>query len=260
MKYTGYSTSLSAFEIRLRERNYVPDPYVAQYQLFAWDNVADKITPYSMIAASKLPTIIDRVNVEALGTRTKNLVDGSGSGSVYAAVAAVKTNGNLSVAIKNGSNWAGLASLTGFEYTGATVRASSGTSIAAAFVGYAISFAAGTVVQCDSGGFWNSGSPTRLTVPAGKGGLYTISGGAEGGTTGTFGLWFKINGSDAQRLNGFTGSDLWMHTLAIQRYLNAGDYVELFAITSGAAPFSIVAAEISLKRDGYLNPVATIAQ
>jgi hypothetical protein len=101
---------------------------------------------------------------------------------------------------------------------------------------YGTGNAAGTpvpfqAVEEDPFGFWSSGTPTRLTVPAGKAGVYLIAGQAswDTSTTGRKAAWIFVNGSRVAitEVNGDDGGlGLSFGVMRFKR-LQAGDYVEL---------------------------------
>lgn len=85
----------------------------------------------------------------------------------------------------------------------------------------------------DDGGCWSEAHPTRLTVPAGQGGLYAISWSTvvlPSAMSGEKEIWLRLNGDEALRLGteDFT-STADMQTLTTLARLNAGDYVECCA-------------------------------
>lgn len=129
--------------------------------------------------------------------------------------------------------------------------------------------AAGPVFDNGAGGgvgaaaYWSSGQPTRLTVPAGAGGLYMAR------------FWISLNGwsgagTNTQRVfmgrNGsFAAPDLWQANefannatynlpqgVAVQSLvlLSAGDYMESRVYWNGtpAGPFQPFAGEFSLQQ------------
>lgn len=94
----------------------------------------------------------------------------------------------------------------------------------------------------DDGDFWDSGDPTRLTVPADQGGLYVANASAALDValgTGHVQLFLKKNGTEVARNSAAAtntatlegrGGVTWIGKL------NAGDYIELFAVLeSGVA-------------------------
>ncbi len=85
----------------------------------------------------------------------------------------------------------------------------------------------------DPNNFWTGGAPTRLTVPAGMGGLYVISGRARqrqlSPTPGQMGLVLRVNANTTQRATSPSIPENVETTLQIVTImpLSAGDYVEL---------------------------------
>jgi len=85
----------------------------------------------------------------------------------------------------------------------------------------------------DDGDCWQIGQPTRFTVPANQGGLYSIQWTTTilpSGLSGEKEIWFRLNGDEKLRIatQDFVGpAD--MQTLTATVRLNAGDYVECCA-------------------------------
>ena len=104
------------------------------------------------------------------------------------------------------------------------------------------------IVRFDNGGFWNSGSPTRLTAPAS--GLYLIGGNIQfaHNTSGRRILRILINGSNYiadQRSNATAASsDLALNVNTIYP-LSAGNYVELRAFQDSGGSLNVLAADFT---------------
>lgn len=88
------------------------------------------------------------------------------------------------------------------------------------------------VAEFDVGGFWSSGAPSRLTVPAGQGGKYVITGQSSWQTAaaGRRCAWIYKNGTRraiAESLGDDGGRSL-SFCVATMLVLNPADYIELF--------------------------------
>lgn len=83
-------------------------------------------------------------------------------------------------------------------------------------------------VEFDTDGFWTNGSPTRMTIPPGLGGLYFITGHTKVGAPHSCVVYVTKNGEQP-------GSSLvGMGGLAGALLLRPNDYVELRAYSTGA--------------------------
>ena len=81
-------------------------------------------------------------------------------------------------------------------------------------------------------GFWSSDNPTRLTVPAGQGGIYLVGAHvATSLTASTKNCWVDIviNGLDTKKVvtTFQTNSLYWHHVLIGETVLTAGDYLQV---------------------------------
>jgi hypothetical protein len=117
---------------------------------------------------------------------------------------------------------------TGTEILGATViRATDQTPTNNA--SNAVSFSS---VVWDYGSFWNASQPTRLTIPAGKGGRYYVGGcfRLDGTGTGRVYCQIQVNGGGSRfpttNYKG-TGDNFHYTSCGGILELNAGDYIEL---------------------------------
>lgn len=104
----------------------------------------------------------------------------------------------------------------------------------------------GAAYQSDA--FWAAGAPSRVTIPAGLGGLYLVSAIPIWDINGTGGRYATIlkNGADQWRTNS-GGSAAWytQHNIVVPIQVVPGDYVELGVYqNSGAA--------LNLKGDIYM--------
>lgn len=88
--------------------------------------------------------------------------------------------------------------------------------------------------EFDVGTFWSSGAPSRLTVPAGQGGKYLITGQASWETIAVAGArrcaWIYKNGvrRGITEIPGSDGGKNLSFCVATMLVLSPGDYVELF--------------------------------
>ena len=103
------------------------------------------------------------------------------------------------------------------------------------------------MASVDDAAFWNGGSPTRLTVPAGRGGWYSIT---------AFATWtdafagrgwtiLYVNGAEVARVLALVVPNTVSPRLAnaqivLNRKLAVGDYVEFYLYQHNFAPFTIV--------------------
>ncbi len=157
-----------------------------------------------------------------------------------------------------GSAWAALG-----DGGGGVVAGGDGETIAAAveltanesIPNNALTAVPWDVEDYDLGDFWDAGSPTRLTVPAGGGGMYHVSCSAEfassSGGTRVWEIW--LNGSrGALRYALPTPGSTATPAMAIQGVLNlaGGDYVEcvVYQNSGGALNLSYAAAVAGVNR------------
>ncbi|MDR7420026.1 MAG: hypothetical protein QN178_14070 [Armatimonadota bacterium] len=93
-------------------------------------------------------------------------------------------------------------------------------------------------------GFWNSGQPTRLTVPTGRDGVYLIAGQASWApsTTGRKAGWLFVNGVRVgiTEVNGDDGGLGLSFTVVRFKRLSAGDYVELVVRQDSGAALNLL--------------------
>jgi hypothetical protein len=88
--------------------------------------------------------------------------------------------------------------------------------------------------EFDVGGFWSGGAPSRLTVPAGQGGKYLVTGQASWETMAVAGCrrcaWIYKNGvrRGITEIPGTDGGKNLSFCVATMLVLSPGDYVELF--------------------------------
>jgi len=108
-------------------------------------------------------------------------------------------------------------------------------------------------VSQNNGGFWNAGTPNRLTVPAGGAGLYVFGCGQEvgtaaGSTAGRMILAMLVNGGEVYAAQDFyraPASD-WARASTVGVFrLNAGDYV-------GAQVYNLNSLAITANNSAHL--------
>lgn len=102
-------------------------------------------------------------------------------------------------------------------------------------------------VEFDSSSFWSAGAPTRLTVPAGKGGTYLAIGQVSwnnGGATRNFSSRILVNGTERAAMTMLSSNTTAIYNpqqVSRALVLNVGDYVELAAyFAEVGGPFDVV--------------------
>lgn len=110
-----------------------------------------------------------------------------------------------------------------------------------------------STVITDDVGFWSSGSPSRLTVPAGQAGWYSIV--AQCGTLDSTGRnWYTeifVNGT----LRARAGGDSIVVQAAALVKLAVGDYVELYAYTEQNVPYGFTETLVGGQTSTFLQMV-----
>lgn len=107
-----------------------------------------------------------------------------------------------------------------------------------------------TAVQFDSGPFWSSGTPSRLTVPAGQGGRFAVLARATWatGSLGSLRVSLFVNGAvvDADEAGETVDTSTPSRLAAKVVELNAGDYVEMSVYWAyvDAAPRTVTAGQV----------------
>jgi hypothetical protein len=97
------------------------------------------------------------------------------------------------------------------------------------------------VADFDTHGFWNSNAPTKLTVPAGQAGTYTVTASAHvptAASTGTYDLYIRKNGTTSmsvQRIDASDSASGYMFLVSWTGVLAVADYVEIVGYQTGVA-------------------------
>lgn len=132
----------------------------------------------------------------------------------------------------SGIEWRGVGSAGSVE--GASAYSSSFSQLIPQSTQTVIDFVA---VSDDSGPFWSSGNPSRLTVPTGKGGTYEVLAQATwAAAVGSYALRILVNGVQRAETtyNDVTGGIVIGQQTVRRLVLSPGDYVQLAVLTPDA--------------------------
>lgn len=101
-----------------------------------------------------------------------------------------------------------------------------------------------TAVVYDYGGMWDAGSPTKLTVPTGKAGLYGFGCQMQwdDNDTGIRMVFLRVNGSTSYATDRKVAIDSTETALYTETYLAAGDYIEVMLLQSSGANRTVLGA------------------
>lgn len=111
-----------------------------------------------------------------------------------------------------------------------------------------------TSVAWNHGSVWNAGTPTRLTVPAGAGGLYHMECQMQWDDqdTGIRMVFLRVNGTTSYATDRKQAIDSTETHLCAEQYLVAGDYVEMVLLQSSGANRTVLGQNALTLQNPYL--------
>lgn len=113
----------------------------------------------------------------------------------------------------------------------------------------------GVTTPIDTDGFYSSASASRLTVPTGMDGTYTVTGWIEYVSSGTGHrkLGYRVNGSTTRLMTMQSGSSTYAAHLnfTVDLQLSAGDYVEMITIQNSGGNLQCTESRFSIMMQGW---------